>query len=277
LTVWEAVKTKMNIEKKLILCSMLAIAIGIATIIPLEYVMSAEAQAAVPDVEPWFNVNISYAYADTHQSGGNDTTTWDGARIGAVANFTLTSDALKDADAQIEFYKFAVSSDQGPIVDMGYYIVEDKANIVNSLCGDGTIGFSNGLSYKGPQSNGGQGINWQAWKPDTILGFVSDYISAYNGGDMPQAVTQLRNAQTLSIDVSKVCSVTVKGNVTVTTQANGEILQHIELTKSADGFIYGSYMTGTLPIPIIPHSTDAATPSPSTVCTPIVPTNSTQP
>jgi hypothetical protein len=246
----------MQIEKRLIACSILAIAIGIATIVPLEYMMGAEAQvnAELPKVEPWFNVNVTYAYCNPNQNGGNNTMTFDGAMIQAVANFTVTPNALKDADAQIEYYQFAVSSDQGPIVNMGYYIViEANQDIVTGI-GPG-ITFANGLTYNGPATNGGQAINYAEWNSSYTLGFVSDYIFSTNGNDTPQAVTALRNAQTLYIDVSKVCTVTVNGNVTVTTPASHDILQHIELTKIGSEFVYGTYAEGTLPIPGVGPST----------------------
>jgi hypothetical protein len=242
----------MKNEKKLIAFSILAVAIGIATIVPLEYLMTGESQtvAALTDIKPWFNVDVSYAYCNPYVSGGNNTVSWTGASIEIVANFTLTSDAMQNADAQIEYYKFAVSSDQGNIIDLGYYIVEDKANVVTGICGDGTITFTNGLTYNGPASNGGQCINWQAWSPDAVLGFVSSYILEYNGKEASQVTNQIRNAQTLYIDVSKVSTVTVSGDLTATTPADNQILQHIELTKTDNGFVYGTYVSGTLPIPI---------------------------
>jgi hypothetical protein len=179
--------------------------------------------------------------------------TFDGAMIQAVANFTLTPNALKNADAQIEYYQFAVSSDQGPIVNMGYFISIEKPGITTGASGNGTIWFANGLIYNGPACNGGSGMDPEAWNSPFMLGFVSDYIFSTNGNDAPQAVTALRSAQTLYIDVSKTCTVTVNGNVTITTPASHDILQHIELTKTGNEFAYGTYTEGTLPIPgIVP-------------------------
>jgi hypothetical protein len=245
-------KTKMQIEKKLIALSVLAVAIGIATIVPLEYLMGAEAQAKAElvKVEPMLNVNVTYAYCELDKTVSNSTMTLYGARLGAVANFTLTPTTLKTADAQIEYYKFAVSSDQGPIVDLGYYISVEKAGITSGASGTGTIWFANGLTYNGPPSNGGQNINWDAWQPSSVVGFASDYIFGTDADDVPQAVIDLRNAQTLYIEVTKVSTVTVKGDVTVTTPASSEVLQRITLTKTDYGFIYGSYADGTLPIPM---------------------------
>ena len=242
------------IEKKLILCGVIAIAIGIATILPLEYMMSAEAQAnaQLTDIEPWFNVNVSYAYCNPDATSVNSTMSLYGASIEAVANFTLTPNALKNADAQIEYYQFAVSSDQGPIVNMGYYVSVEKQGITIGASGNGTIYFANGLTYNGPASNGGQCLIYDLWGSNYTMGYVSNYILG-TANDVPKAVTDLRNAQTLYIDVSKICTVTVNGNVTITTPASNEVIKHIELTKTGNGYVYGTYIEGTIPLPIQMH------------------------
>lgn len=154
----------MQIEKKLVLCSILAITVGIATIVPLEYMMAASAQANTPltNIEPWFNVNVPFAYCNPYKNSGNSTMSFNGALIQVVANFTLTPNALKNADAQIEYYQFAVSSDQGPIVNLGYYVVEYTQDIVTGIGGNGTISFANGLTYSGPDCSGGQALNYDA-------------------------------------------------------------------------------------------------------------------
>jgi len=261
---------KPMVEKKLIASSILAIAIGIAAIVPLEYMMAVQAQenaqqanTALPKVEPLLNsVNvITYAYCNPNKITGNDTTTLYGANIQVVANFTLNVDALDDADAQIEYYKFAVSSDEGPILNMGYYIVVDfNSYSITSIGGpEGTVTFANGLTFKGPRGEGqdidygcgGQGINYEVWESGYAMGLVSKYIFGTNPNDLPQVVTKLRNAQTLYIDVSKICTVTVKGNVTVTTPATDQVLQHIELTNmgSGFGFVYGAF-ANEIPFPV---------------------------
>ena len=253
------------IEKKLILCGILAIAIGVATIMPLEYMMAAQAQEStqqapieLPKVEPMFNgVNITYAYCDPNKILGNDTTSLYGASIEAVVNFTLNPDGLKNADAQVEYYKFAVSSDQGPIINMGYYIVLDSSgDFVTGMGGpNGTINFANGLTFNGPSfgqninyGSGGSGINYGVWNNNFTMGYVSNYIFGTDPNNLPQAATELRNAQTLYIDVSKLCTVTVNGNVTVTTLASDQILQHIVLTKTGYGLglTYGNYSEAIL-------------------------------
>ena len=124
---------------------------------------------------------------------------------------------------------------------------------------NGTINFANGLTFNGPSfgqninyGSGGQGINYGVWNSSYTMGYVSNWMLGSDPNNLPQAATELRNAQTLYIDVSKLCTVTVNGNITLTTPAIGQTLQHIVLSKIGDGFgfIYGSYADGTLPLPI---------------------------
>ena len=164
-----AVKNQ-TIEKKLILCAILAITIGIATIVPVEYFMSAPTQVnAQPGSTPWFNVNVPYMYVNLDQSGGNNTATWDGIDINGIANFTLTPAgmALQGADAKIEYYQFQISSDQGPIVNITYSVylsietIGDNpglpGNVYMTINGGGgnQFFFENGFTYNGiPNYNG---------------------------------------------------------------------------------------------------------------------------
>jgi hypothetical protein len=114
----------MQIEKKLIAYSVFALVIGFAAIMPLQYLMSGPIGANAQNITPWFDVSIPYTYINLSVSGGNDTMTWDGALFQSVANFTLTPDAiaLKNADAQIEFYQFRLYSDVASIVNITYSV-----------------------------------------------------------------------------------------------------------------------------------------------------------
>jgi hypothetical protein len=283
----------MQIEKKLILCSILAISIGIAAIIPLEYLMNAETAAATPNVEPWFNVNVPYAYINLDKSGANDTSSWNGVNIQGTANFTVTpvGSDLQGADAKIEYYQFQVSSEQGPIVNISYSIAlgiekfpaGDKINNIPGLpdggymaitgLGGNSFTFANGVTYNGiPDYNGYcsgatglcaiVGDNLTAGTTNmtyTNAGFGA-YIMNYNGDNSNQVITQLRNAKSLYIDVSRICSVVYDGNVTVSTSSTNQVLQHIELTKTGNGWVYGTYAQGTVPFPI---EAPSDTPAPS--------------
>jgi len=245
------------VEKKVILCSILAIAIGIATVIPMEYLMAAQAQenaqqanTGLPTVEPLFNVNVTYAYCNPNKISQTDTMTLNGADIEAIVNFTLNPTAIMpNEDAQIEYYQFAVSSDQGPIVNMTYYVAEDPNNNTVVVIGPGIVALSYGLT-SGPVPSNSQGVNYNPLNSGFTTGLVSDYIFGTDANNLPQAVTDLRNAQTLYIDVSKISTVTLDGNSTVTTPASNQILQHIVLTKEGNEFVYGNYTPGTVPYPV---------------------------
>jgi hypothetical protein len=266
----------MHIEKKLIAWSILAIIIGIAAIIPLEYLMSDQAEAKAQTITPWFTVSIPYAYVNLHDSGGNDTMTWDGAMFQAIANFTLTPDAinLKNADAQIEFYQFRLYSDTAAIVNITYTVAvcREEINVQGTpggyymaITGSGghIFYFEDGTTYDGnvvagdSVCGGGKVIANMPGRPveNYTLAVVGSYIADYNGNNAVPTLPELRNAQALYIDVSKICSVSYQGNsnsttATTTTLASDEILCHIALTKTENGFVYGTYTEGTVPFPI---------------------------
>lgn len=273
----------MQIEKKLVACSILAIAIGIATIIPLEFLMSAKTVAAAPNTEPWFDVNVPYTYINLDQSGSNNTTSWNGVNIQGIANFTFTQAGsdLQGADAKIEYYQFALSSDQGPIVNMSYSLALSiekfpaggKINNIPGIPGggyaaiDGGINnqflFANGLTYNGiPNYNGycsgtmcvyqivGDNLTPGTTNQTFSIGVFGAEIMNYNGANSDEVVNALRNANTLSIDVSKICSVSYDGNITINMPSTNQVLQHIELTKVDNGWVYGTYTEGTVPFPM---------------------------
>lgn len=247
------------IEKKLILFAILAITIGILAIVPMENLMTAQAQAEAEiaqakeqanavdyvqaSVQPMFsNINVTYAYCNPDKTSLNDTMTLYGASIEAVVNFTLAPDALRNADAQIEYYKFAVSSDQGPIFNMGYYLaLEANSYVITGMGGpEGTITFENGLTFNGPSATGsqdidfgcgGQALNYGSYPVNYTWGYVSHLLFGSDANNLAQSVTELRNAETLYIDVTKICTVTVAGNVTVTLPASDQVLQHVELSN----------------------------------------------
>jgi hypothetical protein len=270
------------IEKKLILCAILAITIGIATIVPLEYLMSAPVAKADVD-QPWFNANVTYAYVNLDQSGGNSTASWDGVDVNGLANFTLTPAgmALQGADAKIEYYQFQISSDQGPIANITYSVyltIEElgshgSINNIPGLPGGGYMAitglgansytFANGVTYNGiPNYNGycgGAGgldvlvgdnssLPEGATNQTFTQGFISSFLASYNG-NQNQAITELRNAKTLTIDVTRICSVSYNGNVTVNMSSSNQVLQNIVLTKEGNGFVYGT-CNPTIPVPI---------------------------
>ena len=267
----------MKIEKKLILCSILAIAIGIATIVPLEYLMTGQVGVNAQTITPYYDVSIPYVYVNLHQAGSNNTATWDAATIQGLANFTLTPDALtlKNADAQAEFYRFRVYSDQGDIVNLTYSmgVSIEQLNVTGLPGGCYTAITGSGgnmlTSQMEPPSTATQlSVTTYAAAAQSDLSYraccrtvnytttaLGSTIADYNGKTTSEALTALRNAKALYIDISRICTVAYHGNATTTTattttMTDSHVLQHIELTKVDGGFVYGAYKEGTVPFPM---------------------------
>jgi hypothetical protein len=275
------------IEKKLILCGILAIAIGIATVIPMEYMMAAQAQqnaqtaqaqakaqaqaTAQATYDPWFQINVPYIYVNLDESGGNTTATWDGVLIQGVANFTFAPEALalNNTDARIEFYQFQISSENGPILNMTYSMAVSKTEynvpgipggMYSAITGSGdnTFDFADGTVYHAPVTGDCMGGTVLDDTPGTPIAnytgeVLSDYITSDNGNSGSQVIAELRSAQTLYIDVTRTISVAFEGNAataTTTTMSSSQILQHIELTKISSGFVYGTFVQGSVPFPM---------------------------
>ncbi|MCL2359430.1 hypothetical protein [Candidatus Bathycorpusculum sp.] len=239
----------MKIEKRVLALIILAIAIGIAIIIPIQYLLIGETGVANAQIVPWFNVNVPYAYVNLNQAGGNNTMTWDGVHIQAIANFTLTPEAiaLKDADAQIEFYRFHVYSDQGSIVNITYsvavsrseqYTPEVSKSPYSAITGSGgnIFHFADGTTYDANAiigdsvPGGGQVLtNIPEILPERnyTMAAVGSFIANYNGEESVQALIDLRNTQTLYIEVRRMFSVSYQentGSTVATTLASNEIL-----------------------------------------------------
>ncbi len=223
----------MQIEKKLIICSILAITIGIATIAPLAYFMSP-ATAQITDDKPWFNLNISYATCKVATQSSQNT-----AIYSIASNYTINSDAVDtQVGSRLEYYRIQIYSDQGQLVNETQYIAvnctefldpttiqfarEGWFNTTGIIVSLGTFAANfNGTLQEG--NNGGS----------TWFGY-SDI------GETSQQIENIQNAQTIYIDVHRLGYITCNGNSTVATFAGDEIIQHLELTKNGDQFIYGT-------------------------------------
>lgn len=267
----------MQIEKKLILCSVLAVAIGVASILPLQYMMSDDVVATAQTITPWFDFSMPYLYVKLYDGAGNNTLTWDGASIQGVANFTLTPDALelKNADAQIEYYRLRIYSDKGDIINLTYSagVSRQETNVTgypggyySAITGGGNnqYFFADGTTYNGSavagdsQCSGGSIVGILTGTLPEVnytTSVISAYIASYGGDRSVQALDALRNANELYIDVSRICSVSYHGDSsattsTVTTITDTNVLQHIEMTKTDGGFVYGIYKEGTVPFPM---------------------------
>lgn len=289
----------MNFEKKLIACSILAIIIGVSSIVPLVFFMSAPAKAETSN-EPWFSISIPYAYwitqngpldndfgvpfpseSDMNQTDPqnygpvNFTVTpsdtlapsnvTESSSIGVpigfelnetnsvseqhmmILNLTLNADTANEAvDGRVEYYQIDLSSDK-ELIETSYFFIGTNSNssfTFNDLL-DNIHFFRNDwfdTDQFNPKLGGGGGLlkyNWtagfsQLW-PEGGSG-----TGTLGGSGTAIRVSALREAETLSITVYRLGWATFTGNSTLFTSANNEIVDHIQLEKFGDGWLYNT-------------------------------------
>jgi hypothetical protein len=239
-------------EKKLIATSILALLIGVSSVVPLLFLMSGTAKADTGS-EPWFSIDVPYAYYVTsngalnytgHQVPSgielNETNSVSEQHI-IVLNLTLNANVKNEfADARIEYYQINVTTDKGPVENMYWQ-----------------VGTNNNSSFKDfhfmrddwfntdafdPLYSGGGGLiipNWTAgfsvlW-PESGSG-----TGTLSGSSTSKVVSALREAETVFISIQRVGWVTFAGNSTVVTLAHNEIVCQVQLEKFGDGFLYNN-------------------------------------
>jgi len=223
------------IEKNLILGGILAITIGIATIVPLEYFMSAGAQASTQD-KPWFNLNVPYAYWTTYSTSSS----YDASYLIAL-NCTVNANTIgQHTDARIEYYEISVYSDQGPITNFTYYLSANTTGAVNPAT---SFYFEQANWFNTTTTGGDMIVNLDSIIPLNDIGgsiFWNAEPNNSTNASFPQHALNIENAHTIYIDTYRLGYVTFDANSTVVTLADNSITQHIELTKTSNGFLYNS-------------------------------------
>ncbi len=116
----------MKIEKNLILYSAIALMVGIASIVPLTFLMSAKAETP-PEEQPQFSVNVPYAYIANYwdnSDGTNKTGTNKNPSVFTIAlNATPNFDPQTVAqDAIFENYQIEIVSDKGSVGNVTYSV-----------------------------------------------------------------------------------------------------------------------------------------------------------
>jgi hypothetical protein len=240
----------MQANKKLISCSILAITIGIASIVPLAFFMSP-AKAQSNDV-PWFNVDVPFAY---YSATSSEPTNKDIPYLGVLddvvsysssyafgLDYTVNPEVTEFADARVEYFQIHVYSDLGFIEDI---TTSYGANCTGKM--DPTTMFSFACTnwFNTTASSGGTYItNFNGTLPDDNgpAGGISGASSSgcFANTTLPQKILNAQNAKTIYVDISRLGYVTVEDdNNTVFTLADHTVIQHVELTKNGGGFSFG--------------------------------------
>jgi hypothetical protein len=263
----------MNSEKKLIACSILALIIGVSSVVPLVFLMSTTAKAE-DKFEPQFSFNIPYSYwvtgngtFDFSDLGSefdffkNNTAGYVTERHIMVFNLTRnTNTEYEFAERIMEYYRIEITTDKGPINNV-YYTVGtylDSSSVMQSFHFMRDFWFDTALFD--PKYSGGGGFakdNWPAGL--SVLRSKPDIPNS----EIPQVVSALREAETVFITVYRIGGVIFTETSTVVTFADNELVDQIQLEKyGEEGWLYNNLLTEEelatadllFPIPFGPNS-----------------------
>lgn len=250
----------MKIEKKLIACSIIAIIVGVSSVVPLVFLMSTPAKAETLN-EPWFSIKMPYAYwvtSDGVLDYPGDPIEWARNETDYVSeqhmitlNLTLNVDTTNQpADAQFEYYQIDVSSDKELIEIMRFVV---GTNIDSSFNVSGILkSFSFMRNEWFDTSNfdirtygGGGGLAVQDWTPGLSRLFPEAGAGSgtSSGPDDPnsRSVYAFREAETVFVSIYRIGWVTFSGNSTTVTYANNELVDQVQLEKfGKEGWLYNN-------------------------------------
>lgn len=236
----------MQIEKKLIICSILSITIGIATIAPLTYLMSPV--SAQPDeTTPWFNIKITYARYSANLGDSNGPLTKYGVEHSIKCKYPLNpaaGNSIKNARA--EYFELQIYSNLGPIENLTQSVGANcngrdnpTENFTFSRENWFTANYSGGVGLFMSEFNAFKYSITQSRSYSTLGNSYSSNIYSDHPESLPKSFLNIYNAEKIYIDVRRVGIVSFDGNSTIVTLADNSIIQHLELTKQGDQFIYG--------------------------------------
>jgi hypothetical protein len=241
----------MIIEKKLIAVSVIALLIGVSSVIPMVFLMSEPAKAATFD-DPWFNINVPYAYYSANSTIYSYQT-----KCVIALNFTVNADAITEyADGRVEYYEFQIYGDHEQITNVTYFLARNSSKVVDPISMF-HFTFTNG--FNSTAAGGGLLVtNLTAPLPLLRTGEStrhSDETGNWRNTNRGKIILEIENANTIYLDVRRLGYITFTENNTIVTLADNQVIQHLALTKKGDAFTYGEppnesmLMPGELPYP----------------------------
>jgi hypothetical protein len=248
----------MIIEKKLIVISVIALLIGVSSVIPLVFLMSGTVKAETGP-EPWFSIDVPYAYYVTSDGPLDYShTTFPSSMIdpnsvslqGIIPlNVTLTAEPIEqDVDAQVEYYQIDLSSDKELIENLHFVVAtnSDKSfNITNLLSSFHFMrdDWFDTDTFDPMKSGGGGGFAITNWTPGRSILFPEGSSSSGTVGSSSTSreVSAFREAETIVISIHRIGFVTFSDNSTEATLTNNEIVAQIQLEKyGEEGWLYNN-------------------------------------
>jgi hypothetical protein len=236
----------MQIEKKLIVCSILAIVIGIATVAPLAYLMSP-VSAQSDETTPWFNIKITYAKYSANLGDSNGPLTPYSIDHSITVKYPLNPEAVNSIkNARAEYFELQVYSNLGQI--------ENLTESIGANC-DGTYNPTQNFTFhrenwSNTNYSGGVGLfmsqfnafSYSFTQPrsfGTSSNSYSSNIYSNRPESLPKIFLNIYNAEKIYIDVRRVGIVSFNGNSTIVTLTDNSVIQHLELTKQGNEFVSG--------------------------------------
>ncbi len=225
----------MQFEKKLILCSILAVAIGISTIAPLTFLMTTA--SGQPSVDrPAFKFDMPYAYVRNvwdNSTLTKDTYGWAFSVIFETApNFDLTDDSV----AYYETYRAELSSDGISIGNITLSAIATTG--INGPPANFTFFLENWYNYtifeteRGPVGRAGP-------YNGTAQNFKNGYDDNWNlTTGQPESLT-MKIYRENSI-IRTVNSAQTYASTQIYANENPEPIMQFELTRYRDGYLYNT-------------------------------------
>jgi hypothetical protein len=226
----------MKTKKKLIPLSIFALAIGIATILPLTFfTLNTEATTQI-SADPWFNVDPCFAYFRVDLID-------DGYRVTNMVNLqTSLNDKVLDrqSEARIEYFEFTFYTDNQQLLKSTYWVSMTKDNYKDTR-NMYVIIRENMLNSSYLNTDQLSGIDIDILNDLTELEYTRSFGRVFGSKD--DKFNDVLDAQTVYLDVSRVCYVTINNNTTTITWTSDQNIQHFELIKNGGAFTFGNTNT----------------------------------
>lgn len=240
-----------KIEKKLIALSAVAIVVGVASIVPLLFLMSTKAETP----KSWFNVGVPYAYCETRDGAinysnplgetiNNSSHPVVSERIVILLDLTLDVNLKTETDdARFEYYQMNITTDKGPVETESFQVGTSG----NSSFAHKDFQFRQDDRFDtgkfDPRIGGGGGIfipNWTKGLP-ILYPEGNSGIGTVGGSGASRVVSALREAQTVYITLYRVGWVSFEGDSTIATFTNNEVICNIQLLKfGSNAWLYNN-------------------------------------
>jgi hypothetical protein len=237
----------MKIEKKLIACSILALIIGVSSVFPLAFLMSKTAKAETGP-EPWFSVDIPYAYWVTkdgllddfyeHFPGFGDANETNSVseQHHILLNFTLNIDTTKQPIDGLEYYQIDVRSDK-EYIETKHWAFGTNISLLTDFYFKRDEWFDTD-TFNPMKDGGGGGGTIQNWTSGVSVLWPGGGSSCATIGHS-KVVSALREAETVTISLYRIGWVTFSGDSAEVVLANNELVDQIQLEKyGEEGWLY---------------------------------------